>query len=148
VLDGVIGGSFWGDWPGWQRCGRNLSGRLALAPDYEARLDAARRWMKEWHFRIGVHHLRGLIDGFEAGKQYADLAEAVVGVIWDLVAADFARKHGPMPGRGAVVLGMGSLGAARLNAGSDLDLIVIYDAEGVEPRTARARWRPAPTMRG
>jgi [glutamine synthetase] adenylyltransferase / [glutamine synthetase]-adenylyl-L-tyrosine phosphorylase len=35
--------------------------------------------MKEWHFRIGVHHLRGLIDGFEAGKRYADLAEAVVG---------------------------------------------------------------------
>ena len=32
-------------------------------------------------------------------------------------------------GRGAVVLGMGSLGAGRLNAASDLDLIVIYDAE-------------------
>jgi [glutamine synthetase] adenylyltransferase / [glutamine synthetase]-adenylyl-L-tyrosine phosphorylase len=27
---------------------------------------------------------------------------------------------------------MGSLGAARLNAASDLDLIVIYDAAGVE----------------
>jgi [glutamine synthetase] adenylyltransferase / [glutamine synthetase]-adenylyl-L-tyrosine phosphorylase len=53
-------------------------------------------------------------------------------VIWAEVAADFARKHGPMPGRGAVVVGMGSMGAARLNAGSDLDLIVIYDAEGVE----------------
>ena len=36
------------------------------------------------------------------------------------------------PGRGAVVLGMGSLGAERLNAASDLDLIVIYDAAGVE----------------
>jgi glutamate-ammonia-ligase adenylyltransferase len=37
-----------------------------------------------------------------------------------------------MPGRGAVVVGMGSVGAGRLNAGSDLDLIVIYDAAGVE----------------
>jgi [glutamine synthetase] adenylyltransferase / [glutamine synthetase]-adenylyl-L-tyrosine phosphorylase len=37
-----------------------------------------------------------------------------------------------MPGRGAVVLGMGSLGAETLNAGSDLDLIVLYDAAGVE----------------
>ncbi len=132
VLDGVIGGSFWGDWPGLAGLRPDLAARLALAPDYEARLDMARRWMKEWHFRIGVHHLRGLIDGFEAGKQYADLAEAVVGVIWDEVTADFARKHGAMPGRGAVVLGMGSIGAARLNAGSDLDLIVIYDAAGVE----------------
>jgi [glutamine synthetase] adenylyltransferase / [glutamine synthetase]-adenylyl-L-tyrosine phosphorylase len=37
-----------------------------------------------------------------------------------------------MPGRGAVVLGMGSMGAARLNAGSDLDLIVIYDAKDAD----------------
>ncbi|MBN8633547.1 MAG: glutamine-synthetase adenylyltransferase [Rhodobacterales bacterium] len=132
VLDGVIGGSFWDDWPGMAALRAELATRIATAPDYEGRLDMARRWMKEWHFRIGVHHLRGLIDGFEAGKHYADLAEAVVGVIWAEVTADFARKHGPMPGRGAVVLGMGSMGAARLNAGSDLDLIVIYDAAGVE----------------
>lgn len=132
VLDGVIGGSFWGAWPGLAGLRAELAVRLQMATDYEARLDMARRWMKEWHFRVGVHHLRGLIDGFEAGKQYADLAEAVVSVIWDEVVADFTRKHGPMPGRGAVVLGMGSIGAARLNAGSDLDLIVIYDALGVE----------------
>ncbi len=132
VLDGVIGGSFWGLWPGVAGLGAELTARLALATDYEARLDMARRWMKEWHFRVGVHHLRGLIDGFEAAKQYADLAEAVVAGIWDVVTADFARKHGAMPGRGAVVVGMGSLGAARLNAGSDLDLIVIYDAGAVE----------------
>ncbi len=132
VLDGVIGGSFWGAWPGIAGLRDELATRLGVAGDYEARLDAARRWMKEWHFRVGVHHLRGLIDGFEAAKHYADLAEAVVSVIWDVVAVDFARKHGAMPGRGAVVVGMGSLGAARLNAGSDLDLIVIYDAGEVE----------------
>ncbi len=132
VLDGVIGGSFWGDWPGMAGLRAELAARLASGGDYEARLSMARRWMKEWHFRVGVHHLRGLIDGFEAGKQYADLAEAVVAVIWAEVTADFARKHGAMPGRGAVVIGMGSMGAGRLNAGSDLDLIVIYDAEGVE----------------
>ncbi|WP_374397912.1 glutamine-synthetase adenylyltransferase [Tabrizicola sp.] len=132
VLDGVIGGSFWGDWPGTAALRSELAARIAPAPDYEARLDMARRWMKEWHFRIGVHHLRGLIDGFEAGKHYADLAEAVVQVIWAEATSDFARKHGAMPGRGAVLIGMGSMGAARLNAGSDLDLIVIYDDQGVE----------------
>ena len=132
VLDGVIGGSFWGAWPGIASLREELAARLAATPDYEARLNEARRWMKEWHFRIGVHHLRGLIEGFEAGKHYAELAEAVVAVMWQVVVEDFARKHGVMPGRGAVVLGMGSMGAGRLNAGSDLDLIVIYDAAGVE----------------
>ncbi|PLL13489.1 glutamine-synthetase adenylyltransferase [Tabrizicola sp. TH137] len=132
VLDGVIGGSFFAPWPGVGPLVASLGAAMAEQADYEKKLDAARRVMKEWHFRVGVHHLRGLVDAFEAAKHYADLAEAVIAALWPVVCAEFARKHGPLPGRGAVVLGMGSLGAARLNAGSDLDLIVIYDAGGVE----------------
>ncbi|MDX5359384.1 MAG: glutamine-synthetase adenylyltransferase, partial [Rhodobacterales bacterium] len=132
VLDAVIGGSFFAPWPGVPVLVQGLTTQLDTVADYEKKLDLARAWMKEWHFRIGVHHLRGLIDAFEAGKCYAELAEAVLVAVWPVVLAEFARKHGAQPGRGAVVLGMGSLGAGRLNAGSDLDLIVIYDAEGVE----------------
>ncbi|MDO9581811.1 MAG: hypothetical protein Q7J24_01675 [Desulfomicrobium sp.] len=132
VLDAVIGGSFWTAWPGTSALRADLARVLDEVPDYEKKLDTARRWMKEWHFRVGVHHLRGLTDGFEAGKSYADLADAVVGALWPVVTAEFARRHGPMPGRGAVLVGMGSMGAQRLNAGSDLDLIMIYDAAGVE----------------
>ena len=132
VLDGVIGGSFFAPWPGVGPLVEAVARAMEAEGDYEKKLGAARRVMKEWHFRVGVHHLRGLVDAFEAAKHYADLAEAVIVALWPVVAAEFARKHGAMPGRGAVVLGMGSLGAARLNAGSDLDLIVIYDADGVE----------------
>lgn len=132
VLDAVIGGSFFADWPGMRALADEMANRLEDVPDYEKKLDTARRWMKEWHFRVGVHHLRGLVDAFEAAKQYSDLAEAVIAALWPVVCADFARKHGAPPGRGAVVLGMGSLGAARLNAASDLDLLVIYDADGVD----------------
>ncbi len=143
VLDSVLAGSFFEAWPGTARLAADLAARLAETPDYERKLDAARAWMKDWHFRVGVHHLRALIDAFEAGKSYADLAEAVIAALWPVVAAEFAVRHGPCPGRGAVVLGMGSLGAGRLNAGSDLDLILIYDAAGVEmsdgPRPLAAR---------
>ena len=142
VLDAVIGGAFWAPWPGPGGLCADLKAQLDAAPDYEAMLAAARRWMKEWHFRIGVHHLRGLIDAFEAGKHYADLAGAVIAALWPQVGAQFATKHGAAPGRGAVVLGMGSLGAGRLNAGSDLDLLVIYDADGVD---TSAGSRPLPT---
>ncbi|WP_245824406.1 glutamine-synthetase adenylyltransferase [Pseudoruegeria aquimaris] len=137
VLDAVIAGDFFEDWPGCAALGEDLSARLAALPDYEARLDGARRWQREWHFRIGVHHLRGLIDAEEAGAQYAELAEAVLRALAPHVAAEFARKHGAMPGRGAVIVGMGSLGAGRLHARSDLDLIVIYDAQGAEGSEGR-----------
>jgi glutamate-ammonia-ligase adenylyltransferase len=132
VLDAVIGGAFWREWTGKDALYDDLSRNIAALPDYERKLDEARRWMKEWHFRIGVHHLRGLIGADEAGKAYADLAEVVIGALWPVVVAEFSRRHGAPPGRGAVVMAMGSLGAGRLNAGSDLDLIVIYDAAGLE----------------
>lgn len=148
VLDGVLAGSFFDPWPGEAALTAELGRALERAltqpgGGYERALDAARRWAHEWQFRIGVHHLRGLIGAEEAAVQYADLAGACVAGLFPVTAADFARRHGPPPGRGAVVMGMGSLGARVLNAASDLDLIVIYDAGGAEasdgPRPLAAR---------
>lgn len=136
VLDAVIGGDFFTPWPARPALQATLAQTIARAGettgDYERRLDAARRAMKEWHFRIGVHHLRGLIDSFETASQYADLAEAVLASLWPVVVADFATRHGPMPGRGAILVGMGSIAARTMHARSDLDLILLYDAEGAE----------------
>ncbi|WP_371168904.1 glutamine-synthetase adenylyltransferase [Aliiroseovarius sp. 2305UL8-7] len=137
VLDAVIGGGFFEDWPGVDALAGDLATLLAAQPDYEARLDTARRWMKEWHFRIGVHFLRGLIHAREAGRQYTDLADAVIRALWPVVVANFAAKHGDPPGAGAAIIGMGSLGARSLTATSDLDLIMIYDAEGIETSDGR-----------
>jgi len=144
VLDAVIGGSFFEDWPGLHVLVADLSARLSNPDlDYERQLDTARYWQKDWHFRVGVHHLRGLIGPDEAASEYSDLAQTSVAGIWDATCAEFARRHGPLPGRGAIVLGMGSLGARSLSAGSDLDLIVVYDAEpeaeseGPKPLAAR-----------
>jgi len=143
VLDAVIGGDFFSEWPGQVALAEALTQQLAEEPDYETQLDATRRWAREWHFRIGVHHLRGLSDARIAGGQYSDLARAVLSTLWPLVQEHFAKRHGPPPGRGAVILGLGSLGAAQLTARSDLDIIVIYDADGVEasdgPRPLAAR---------
>lgn len=137
VLDAVVAGSFFATWPGGAALRAGLSALLdqtLRAPQggYERALDAARLWAHEWQFRIGVHHLRGLIEAEEAGHHYADVAEAAVAALAPVVAAEFARRHGPPPGQGAAVLGMGSLGARQLNAASDLDLIVIYDPAGAE----------------
>ncbi|WP_417603310.1 glutamine-synthetase adenylyltransferase [Primorskyibacter flagellatus] len=137
VFDAVIGGDFFSVWPGKAALVRELRDHLAREDDYERKLDATRRWGKEWHFRIGVHLLRGLSDAEEAALQYADLAEASLSGLYPDVVAQFAAKHGDPPGRGAMVLGMGSMGAARLHPTSDLDVIVIYDADGVENSDGR-----------
>lgn len=143
VFDAVIGGDFFADWPGQAALTQMLSAHLAEASDYESRLDETRRWAREWHFRIGVHLLRGLTGPAQAGGQYADLARAVLAALWPVVVDQFATRHGPPPGRGAVILGMGSLGAGRLTATSDLDMLVIYDpqdhemSEGPRPLATR-----------
>ena len=128
VFDAVLAGHFFDDWPWLDALKDSARAAIAAPADYEGRLSAARRWAKEWHFRIGVHHLQGLIDARQSGQQYADLAEAVVAAIFPVVQEEFAIKHGTIAGATAAVIGMGSLGAAQLNALSDLDLIVIYDA--------------------
>lgn len=130
VFDAVIAGEFFAPWPELDVLTTDLASRIERELDYEAKLDAARRWHKEWHFRIGVHHLRQIVDATAAATQYAELAEAVLRVIWPEGCAHFSQRYGAPPGQGAVVLGMGSLGAGQLTAGSDLDLIVIYDAPG------------------
>ncbi|WBU52455.1 glutamine-synthetase adenylyltransferase [Paracoccus sp. SCSIO 75233] len=147
VLDGVLGGSFFAPWPGLDELKADLSQRLAQqmkARDggYERALDEARRWAHEWQFRVGVHHLRGLSDAAQVGQEYADIADAAVASLLPLVVDQLAERHGPPPGRGAVVLGMGSLGAQRLNAASDLDLLVIYDADGVDESAGRKPLAP------
>ncbi|EAQ03358.1 glutamate-ammonia ligase adenylyltransferase [Pseudooceanicola batsensis HTCC2597] len=137
VFDAVIGGSFFDPWPDADSLAEDLSALLKAEEDYEKRLDAARRWQKEWHFRVGVHHLRGLIGAADAAQHYTDIADATLRALWPAVQEEFALRHGAPPGRGAMVLGMGSLGARRLNARSDLDLIIIYDPQEAEGSDGR-----------
>ena len=132
VFDAVIGGDFWTPWPKLTTLERQLSNLIKLETDYEQKLEVSRKWKKEWHFRIGVHLLRGITNVDQAGAQYAELAETVLKVIFPVVISEFSKKYGKPPGRGASIFSMGSLGATHLNSTSDLDLIVIYDAEGIE----------------
>ena len=60
-----------------------------------------------------------------------ELAEASVGIAWELAVAEARAARGeplvdgrPVP---ALVVGMGKLGGRELDYGSDLDLVVLYD---------------------
>ncbi|MCF6305230.1 MAG: glutamine-synthetase adenylyltransferase, partial [Rhodobacteraceae bacterium] len=103
--------------------------------DYETVLDAARIWVHEQRFRIGVHLLRGISNADEASAAYSDVAEACLNTLWHAVVMHITGRYGPPPGKGAAVIAMGKLGSREMTVTSDLDLIVIYDADGTEIST-------------
>jgi glutamate-ammonia-ligase adenylyltransferase len=109
-----------------------VTATMAAEADYERALDAARRFAREQRFRIGVQLLTGVAGVEEAARGYSALAEAVLVALYPAVVAEFARRHGPPPGEGAAILGLGKLGSGEMTATSDLDLIVIYDAGDAE----------------
>jgi [glutamine synthetase] adenylyltransferase / [glutamine synthetase]-adenylyl-L-tyrosine phosphorylase len=133
----VISGDFYRPLRGMAELRADLAPRLAGAADYEAALNASRVWMKERHFRIGVHLLRELATAEEAAAAYSATAEAALRALYPIVIEEFARRHGPPPGGGAVVVGMGKLGSREMTATSDLDLIVVYDAGGEDASRGR-----------
>jgi glutamate-ammonia-ligase adenylyltransferase len=141
VLDAVISPDFYRPLAGASELRAELAERLGPIADYETVLNAARTWMKERHFRIGVHLLRGLADADAAAAAYSAVADAVLAAAWPVVTAEFAHRHGPPPGAGAVVVAMGKLGSREMTVSSDLDLIVIYDPEGADASDGR---RPLP----
>ena len=129
VLDTVLSGEFFSTWPKSVILEAQLSKLLAQSSDYEAGLDIARIWKKELHFRIGVHLLQKVITPQDAILQYTSLAETVLRSVFKFVCENFEKKFGYIKKSQFSILAMGSLGARRLNSESDLDLILIFDAE-------------------
>ena len=132
VLDFVLGQEFFQPLPDLAELQADLAGLVNAATDYERVLDTARIWVHEQRFRIGVHLLRGISNADEASGAYSDVAEACLRVLWDAVIDQFSTRYGRPPGKGAAVIAMGKLGSREMTVTSDLDLIVIYDAEGIE----------------
>lgn len=132
TLDALLDSDFWEPLAGSAEMAADLAQRLAAEDDYERMLDASRRWTREQWFRAGVHVLRALADEREAGAAFTRIAETCIAGLYPHVVAEFARRHGAPPGRGMAVLAMGKLGSGEMTARSDLDLITIYDADGVE----------------
>ncbi|RWQ36342.1 MAG: bifunctional [glutamine synthetase] adenylyltransferase/[glutamine synthetase]-adenylyl-L-tyrosine phosphorylase [Mesorhizobium sp.] len=108
-----------------------LSARLAafLEGDraYEDVLDRLRIFASEQKFLIGVRLLAGSIDPVRAGRAFSDLADLTIDAALQAVIAEFELRHGRVAGGTVALLGMGKLGSRELTAGSDVDLILLYD---------------------
>jgi len=109
----------------------NFSGELDAvlerAKDFQDVLDESRRWANAAKFRVEIRIMRGGADANEAGALLSDLADGVMGALLPRVQQEFAIRHGTIPGSRFAVVAMGKLGAREMTAGSDLDLVFLYD---------------------
>lgn len=126
VLEGVLNRDFYAALPSLASLRKDLGLALQGAADYEAVLDITRRWAREKRFHAGIHILKNLSPGAQAGAYLADIAEAVLFHLVPAVEKDFARLHGVIKGGRFMLLGMGSFAARRMYTDSDLDLVGLY----------------------
>jgi glutamate-ammonia-ligase adenylyltransferase len=112
----------------WQ--GR-LPARLAGC-DYEEALREMRRFQGEEILRIGLHDVAGNLAHEEVSAQLGLLAETCLAQAVIRVAAELETRTGK-PDAELTILVLGSCGAREMRYGSDLELVFLYQHEGVTP---------------
>ncbi len=133
VLDAVLDPGFFGPMPTDTFIRSAIDMAIPAGVPLDEAADRARIIGKEQAFRIGVRVLSETVSAVEAGAAFSQLAEVLLTKLHAAVAEDFERRHGLAPGGRSAVIAMGKLGGREMTAGSDLDLIIVYDiAQGAE----------------
>jgi glutamate-ammonia-ligase adenylyltransferase len=133
VMDALIDPAFFGALPDAAKLADEFARSSGEARSYEDFLDRARSFGQEHMFLIGARILSGTVSAEQAGLAYARLADVLIGAIHRAVEQSFAAVHGRLPEQQSAVLALGKLGGREMTAGSDLDLILVYDFAGEHP---------------
>jgi len=127
VFDGMLDPRLLAELPTRDYLAERIDGFLAGARHYEDILDRLRITASEQRFLIGIRLLTGVITGVQAAHALTDLADLIIAAAFDAVLREVEAAHGKFPGGRVAVIGMGKLGSHELTAGSDVDIILLYD---------------------
>lgn len=127
VFDGMLDPGLLAELPTRDYLAPRIANFVAGAHHYEEVLDRLRIIAAEQRFLIGIRLLTGAISGLQAGRAFTDLADLIIAAAFDAVLEEIRAVHGRFPGGRAAIVGMGKLGSHELTAGSDVDLILLYD---------------------
>ncbi|MCY1664149.1 bifunctional [glutamine synthetase] adenylyltransferase/[glutamine synthetase]-adenylyl-L-tyrosine phosphorylase [Rhizobium sp. SL86] len=127
VFDGMLDPGLMAEIPTRDYLAERLMTFVGGARHYEEILDRLRIFTAEQRFLIGIRLLTGSITGIQAGRAFTDLADLVIEQALKAVRDEMRQAHGDYPGGRVAVMGMGKLGSFELTAGSDVDLILLYD---------------------
>jgi glutamate-ammonia-ligase adenylyltransferase len=109
-----------------------LRARLRDARQLEEAIEITRRTVREAAFAISVASMESMIDTDTAGLRRTAVADAAMVALLEPVTAEFTERFGRVPGGVVAVVALGKAGGREMMAGSDLDLMLIYD----HPETA------------
>ena len=104
-----------------------LQARLADARLLEDAIEIARRSVREEEFRLSVATMEGRLDADAAGLRRTGVADAVLAALMPRVRADFQARYGRVRSGAMAVVLLGKAGGREMMAGSDLDLMLVYD---------------------
>ncbi|HTW25663.1 MAG TPA: bifunctional [glutamine synthetase] adenylyltransferase/[glutamine synthetase]-adenylyl-L-tyrosine phosphorylase [Acetobacteraceae bacterium] len=106
---------------------RALRVQLHDARALEDAIEITRRFVRGEEFRLSAATLEGRVDIDAAGERRTALADAAIGGLLPLLMREFAQRNGRVRGGGLAVVALGKAGAREMLAGSDLDLMLVYD---------------------
>ncbi len=139
-----------------RRLRRLVETQMRGAGDLEEAIRRARPLVRGEEFRLSLAQLDGRLDVDQAGVARTALAERVIAGMLEQVRREHRARFGRLTGGGMVVVALGKAGSREMMAGSDLDLMLIYDhpdnvAGSVLPQRRAARQgmaaSPRPTRR-
>lgn len=127
VFDGMLDPALISELPTRPYLEERLAAFLSGSTYFEEKLDRLRIFAFEQKFLIGIRLLTNVIGGGAAATAFTDLAGLVIGEALAAVRRELEAVHGDYPGGEVAVIGMGKLGSGEMTAGSDVDLILLYD---------------------
>ncbi len=146
LLDTMVSRSYAVAMKDRQQLSAELDSQMALAEDYELKLDGLRRFRNEEFLRIALNDLYGQMRQGVGAKQLSWLAEVCLEQSWKMAREELYPRFGAPFSKGEdgevqetafAIIAMGKLGGLELNYHSDLDIIFIYENEGQTQPTAK-----------
>ncbi|MFO1034535.1 MAG: DUF294 nucleotidyltransferase-like domain-containing protein [Hyphomicrobiales bacterium] len=127
ILEAVLDPDFFGALLARSRLEEQAAGLMPPDLVLEEAMDRARLFAREQKFRVGVRVLSDTLSAEEAGQGFSQIAEVVIARLLSAVQVEMTARHGRVEGGEVAVIAMGKLGGREMTAGSDLDLILIYN---------------------
>ncbi|MEM1398709.1 MAG: bifunctional [glutamine synthetase] adenylyltransferase/[glutamine synthetase]-adenylyl-L-tyrosine phosphorylase [Pseudomonadota bacterium] len=134
-LDALLLPDFLTQLPSADDLAADLATALSVSRHYEESLSIIRRWMNDQRLRTAVHLLRDPSNNTSCMAFLSRAVETALSTLLPLVARDFAATHGRIKGGGLAVIALGKLGSGEMDIGSDLDLILVFDAPKTDAKS-------------